>query len=86
MWQLESIWWHDRARCKGMPSSVFYPPEDIVGISRRHYEDAAKRICLECPVLDPCRNHAVAAQERFGIWGATTPYDRRQESRAGDNG
>jgi hypothetical protein len=33
--------------------------------------------CRACPAAEPCLAYAVAADERFGIWGGTTPEDRR---------
>lgn len=33
--------------------------------------------CLRCPVLTECRDYALAADERAGVWGATTEADRR---------
>ncbi|MFD6517037.1 WhiB family transcriptional regulator [Rhodococcus sp. NPDC060176] len=38
----------------------------------------AKRICWKCPVRDACREHAVMTTEPHGIWGGTTPYERRK--------
>ncbi|QKT11580.1 WhiB family transcriptional regulator [Rhodococcus sp. W8901] len=31
---------------------------------------------MTCPVLTPCRSHALHGPERFGIWGGTTPTER----------
>lgn len=33
--------------------------------------------CGRCPVLHLCRAYAVAAGERDGVWGGTTPAERR---------
>ena len=41
---------------------------------------AAVEGCRVCPVLDPCRTYALTASEPSGVWGATTPTDRRQET------
>jgi hypothetical protein len=38
-------------------------------------------ICAACPVLAACRDHAVH-NEPMGIWGRTTPYERRKLRRA----
>jgi hypothetical protein len=37
--------------------------------------------CRRCPAQIPCAEYAVAADERFGVWGATTPQDRRAATR-----
>ncbi len=39
----------------------------------------AKRICATCPVLDACREYAIALPDLEGIWGGTT---ERQRARA----
>src|SRR3954451_19040290 len=33
--------------------------------------------CRRCPLQGPCADYAVLADERFGVWGATTPRERR---------
>jgi WhiB family transcriptional regulator, redox-sensing transcriptional regulator len=70
--------WHDPAAlCTGMSPDVFYPPEGLAGRDRVRHIRRAKEICLHCPVLDECRSYALAEHEAFGIWGATTPQERR---------
>lgn len=44
--------------------------------SRRLAGEAAA-LCLRCPVLAACLAYALAADERFGVWGALTPDERR---------
>ena len=39
--------------------------------------DACKSICKRCPVLDLCLGYAIANDERYGVWGATTPKERK---------
>lgn len=38
----------------------------------------AIRICHRCPILDECLAYALASDERFGIWGGTTPTERKR--------
>lgn len=58
------------AACYGIPTDMFYPaPEDQVGFR------AAKRICRGCPLMDACRDFAVANHEE-GVWGATSERQR----------
>lgn len=38
---------------------------------------AALEGCRRCPAAGPCLDYAMAADERYGIWGGTTPDDRR---------
>jgi WhiB family transcriptional regulator, redox-sensing transcriptional regulator len=44
--------------------------------------DRAKAICRSCPVRPACLEWALAANERTGIWGGTTPNERRALRRA----
>jgi WhiB family transcriptional regulator, redox-sensing transcriptional regulator len=37
----------------------------------------AKRICRACPVQDACLEYALVHDERFGVWGGTSPIERR---------
>lgn len=34
--------------------------------------------CRRCPVSQACLEYALAADERFGVWGGTLPEQRRQ--------
>jgi hypothetical protein len=38
---------------------------------------AAIAACCRCPLRHPCAEYAIAADERFGVWGATLPEERR---------
>ncbi len=40
--------------------------------------------CRRCPAAGPCLTYAMAADERFGIWGGTTPDERRELRWASD--
>jgi WhiB family transcriptional regulator, redox-sensing transcriptional regulator len=72
----ESAWsWQLEGKCLGQPLEVFFP-DDQVRSERRRHENAAKRICRECPVLNKCRDHALRTPEPHGIWGAMTPAER----------
>jgi len=49
----------------------------VCGPARRAREERAKAICRACPVLEQCREHALAVQEPYGIWGAMGEGERR---------
>jgi len=59
------------------------------GPRRAHREATAKAVCATCPVIQQCREHALAVQEPYGIWGGLSEDDRlaiilkqeRQQSR-----
>ena len=61
--------WADRAACRGLDPTIFYPPTD---------EDAgdAKTICADCPVLNPCLEFAIEHREKNGVWGGATERER----------
>jgi hypothetical protein len=54
---------------------------------RRRLRTASARdalaACERCPAAGPCLTYALAADERFGIWGGTTPDQRRRSVGAG---
>ena len=68
--------WHRRAACRGKDPELFYPagttgPAPVQA-------DLAKAICHRCPVLDNCLQSALDTREDWGIWGGTTPTERRK--------
>jgi len=71
--------WQLRGSCLGQPLEVFFPDDDSRSIRRRR-EEAAKRICRQCPVLAECRDHAFRTPEHHGIWGAMTAGERARAS------
>jgi WhiB family redox-sensing transcriptional regulator len=68
--------WQQLARCRGLPSDVFFPEELDSRRRRRLQEQAAKQICATCPVIVACREHALRAPEKYGVWGALTARER----------
>lgn len=62
--------WQADAACRAIPVELFFPAlEDAA--------DEAKEICDACHVREPCLEFALAAGERFGVWGGLTPQERR---------
>jgi WhiB family redox-sensing transcriptional regulator len=59
-----------------MDSGVFFHPERERGPAKADREARAKAICARCPVRDPCRRHALAAEEPYGVWGGLTEAER----------
>ena len=68
--------WQLRARCRGVDSSVFFAPDGERGRARWVREERAKRLCLDCPVLAQCREHALTIAEPFGVWGGLSETER----------
>ena len=68
--------WQYQGACRTLPSEMFFHPDGERGPRRRNRENAAKAICATCPVLIQCREHALAVQEPYGIWGGLSEEDR----------
>lgn len=68
--------WQLHGRCRGMDSSLFFHPDDERGRARAHREARAKQVCRGCPVLEPCRRHALSAREPYGVWGGMSERER----------
>ena len=62
--------WQESAACKTLPLEMFFPPAEQEAAS-------AKEICSECSVREPCLEAALAAGERFGIWGGMSTEERQ---------
>lgn len=74
----ETAHWTDRAACRaaGTDPDLFFPVGET-GLAARQVA-AAKEVCARCPVIDLCRDWAVRTGEPEGIWGGTTPDERRR--------
>ena len=68
--------WMKRAACEGI-GDMFYPE----GSHASSEAAAAKRVCLSCPVRVDCLDHAMANDERWGIWGGLDERERRLRRR-----
>ncbi len=61
--------WQEEAACKALPLEMFFPPAE-------QEAEAAKAICSGCTVREPCLESALAAGDRFGIWGGLKSDER----------
>ena len=68
--------WQLSASCREQDSALFFNPEGERGPTRERRDDAAKAICLGCPVLRDCRAHALAIDGLHGVWGGMSRADR----------
>jgi WhiB family redox-sensing transcriptional regulator len=67
--------WRDYASCKGMDLDLFYPERGVPYSSIK----ATKDICKACPVMLDCLNMILNTEnDNFGIFGGTTPKERRK--------
>jgi hypothetical protein len=60
------------ASCAGIDTEFFYPAKDKF---EEGEAELLKRICVDCPAMQACQEWGVA-MERYGVWGATTPFER----------
>lgn len=78
--------WMADALCRQVGSDIFYAeaPDNLRGkflaAWTRNANAEAKSVCARCPVRDDCLDHAIATDERWGIWGGMTPTERRAEA------
>ena len=68
--------WAEQAACRtsAVDPEIFFPVSES-GLAARQVA-AAKAVCAECPVAGDCLAWALRA-EAAGIWGGTTPEERR---------
>jgi WhiB family transcriptional regulator, redox-sensing transcriptional regulator len=72
--------WIQQAACYGTNPQLFFPEDKGHGTY-----DAAKAICSQCPVRQACLDYAINtfdAHHDWGMWGGTTPRERRDIRRA----
>ena len=68
--------WRESAACLDVDSDVFFTTRGDPAQVR-----AALEYCIVCPVSDPCLDYVMTLPRGFrelGIWGGTTPKQRRQ--------
>jgi WhiB family redox-sensing transcriptional regulator len=70
-----SLSWMSRGACRQADPELFFPIAAATGPAARQAE-AAKAVCGRCDVRANCLSYALEAMPE-GIWGATTPQERR---------
>lgn len=63
--------WQSLAACTGADPDLFFPDRGELAL-------AAKVVCAACPVREQCLAHALIFHEDHGVWGGTTPTERRR--------
>ena len=63
--------WKRQAACRGLDPEIFFPDGEEPG-------EAAKAVCVRCPVAQPCLEWALATREKQGVWGGCDERDRRR--------
>jgi WhiB family redox-sensing transcriptional regulator len=63
--------WQDAAQCATADPEAWFP-------AKGGDSSPAKRICMRCPVRQPCLEYALENADRFGIWGGKSERERRK--------
>lgn len=76
--------WEWRAGCRGLASSIFFPPPVRGKLETPQPVEwmKAKRICYRCPVWLECQRDSMG--ERDGVWGGLDPKERKKIRREHD--
>ena len=74
------VWdWQLHAACRGLPSEIFFHPDNERGPARAARDEAAKVVCSTCPVRVQCRAHALEVREPYGVWGGLSEDERDRQ-------
>lgn len=74
---------YELALCSQTDPSLFFPEGHLL----REHTRQAKEICASCPLIHECLEEALTAKVRnadghesfvIGIWGGTTPEERKE--------
>jgi WhiB family transcriptional regulator, redox-sensing transcriptional regulator len=68
--RVPSMDWRSRGACLRFDPELFFP-------NAADDPAAAVAVCSTCPVQASCLAAALDAGECDGVWGGTTPYERR---------
>ncbi len=66
--------WMEQGACRGL-SDIFFAPLAERPQTRARREEKARTVCLQCPVLETCRNFAREHRE-YGFWGGENEEER----------
>lgn len=71
--------WIYEALCRGIDTEMFYPEK---GQGSSYESKLILRMCSQCPVKINCLEVALRSEEGhgrgYGIWGGTTPNQRKK--------
>ena len=73
--------WMAEGLCVGEPVDLWFPDSAGDGDATSARWDEARAICEQCPVRDECGQYAETHRINDGMWGGTTPKERRRRRR-----
>jgi WhiB family transcriptional regulator, redox-sensing transcriptional regulator len=74
-----AVGWREAGACLDADPDLFFPISPT-GLAVEQIK-AAKSVCAGCQVRVACLRFAMDTKETYGIWGGTTPDERRREHR-----
>lgn len=74
--------WRPLGACRIVDPEIFFPVGDPEAPRNWQNTQDALLTCGECEVRQACLDYALSIKEDEGIWGGTTPKDRRAILRA----
>ena len=76
-----SLDWRARAACRAVDADLFFPVADPGTPAYAAQAAEAQAVCAVCPVRVACREHALSAFEKHGVWGGMAEDERHLEQR-----
>ena len=73
--------WRTRAACRAADPDSFFPVAEPGTDAYELQVAEAKKVCAACPVRAACLRWAMDSHFKDGVWGGTTPDERRLERR-----
>lgn len=64
-----SVDW-ERSSCSAFPAFWWHSPE---------FEESAKKVCADCPILSECQEYALRYEGSPSIWGKLTLKERERK-------
>jgi WhiB family transcriptional regulator, redox-sensing transcriptional regulator len=69
--------WKLLAACRGQRPKVFLPDDSGDRNKTNAAHEAALVFCRRCAVVEECLTYAILNGCNWGVWGGTTPRQRR---------
>lgn len=67
----------DQVPCRNDPDGFFIEYSTTTNRSAGGNANYAKNACRMCPVMAQCAEYAITHREEYGIWGGTSPAERK---------
>ena len=71
----QDVRWRAEAACRERSVGMFFPEQGE--------PSSARRVCVRCPVRQPCLEYALVTGQEHGVWGGSTARERNLIRRGG---